>query len=186
MPRALRVEDIVALLESIPTGSTKGLRDRAMFEMLYGGGLRVAELVGLDLDDLDAERMAVRVRGKGRRERLAPIGPEAAGWLARWLASRRPARAGEPAIFLNRDGGRLSTRSVDRIFRAYLTACGLDPEAGPHALRHSFATHLLDRGADLRSVQELLGHRRLTSTQVYTHVSRERLIEAYRRSHPRA
>lgn len=186
LPRALRVEDVITLLDSIPTATPLELRDRAMFETLYGGGLRVAELVGLDLDDLDPERGAVRVRGKGRRERLAPIGPEAVGWLARWLAARRPARPDDQAIFLNRYGRRLSTRSVDRLFRAHLLALGLDPKASPHALRHSFATHLLDRGADLRSVQELLGHRRLTTTQVYTHVSRERLIEAYRRSHPRA
>ncbi|RUL88849.1 tyrosine recombinase XerC [Tautonia sociabilis] len=186
LPRALRVEDVIRLLESIPSATPLDLRDRAMFETLYGGGLRVAELVGLDLDDLDTERGTVRVRGKGRRERLAPIGPEAVYWLGRWLASRRPARPDEPAIFLNRYGKRLSTRSVDRLFRARLLALGLDPKASPHALRHSFATHLLDRGADLRSVQELLGHRRLTTTQVYTHVSRERLLEAYRKSLPNA
>lgn len=186
LPRALRVEDVVGLLDSIPTDSPLSLRDRAMFETLYGGGLRVAELVGLDLDDLDPERGTVRVRGKGRRERLAPIGPEAVGWIARWLEVRLPDRPDEPAIFLNRYGRRLSTRSVDRLFQGHLLAKGLDPNASPHALRHSFATHLLDRGADLRSVQELLGHRRLTTTQIYTYVSRERLIEAYRRSHPRA
>ncbi|MEW4567768.1 tyrosine recombinase XerC [Tautonia sp. JC769] len=186
LPRALRVEDVVTLLDGMATETPLGIRDRAMFETLYGGGLRVAELVGLDLDDLDPERGTVRVRGKGRRERLAPIGPEAMNWLARWLEVRQPDRAGEPAIFLNRYGRRLSTRSVDRLFQNHLRAQGLDPNASPHALRHSFATHLLDQGADLRSVQELLGHRRLTTTQVYTHVSRERLIEAYRRSHPRA
>jgi integrase/recombinase XerC len=186
LPRALRVEDVISLLDSISAGTPLDVRDRAMFETLYGGGLRVAELVGLDLDDLDPERGTVRVRGKGRRERLSPIGPEAAEWLARWLMVRRPERPNEPAIFLNRFGRRLTTRSVDRLFRARLLALGLDPKASPHALRHSFATHLLDRGADLRSVQELLGHRRLTTTQVYTHVSRERLIEAYRRSHPHA
>lgn len=114
----------------------------------------------------------------------APIGPEAWEWMARWLSVRQPAQAKEPAIFLNRYGKRLSTRSVDRIFHDRAVAEGLDPKASPHALRHSFATHLLDGGADLRSVQELLGHRRLTTTQVYTHISRERLIEAYRKSHP--
>ncbi len=186
LPRALRVEDVVNLLDGMPTDTPLAIRDRAMFETLYGGGLRVAELVGLDLDDLDPERGTVRVRGKGRRERLAPIGPEAMTWLARWLEVRQPDRLDEPAIFLNRYGRRLSTRSVDRLFQNHLRAQGLDPKASPHALRHSFATHLLDQGADLRSVQELLGHRRLTTTQVYTHVSRERLIEAYRRSHPRA
>ena len=185
LPRAIRVEDVIRLLDSIPTAAPMDLRDRAMFETLYGGGLRVAELVGLDIEDLDVERVVVRVRGKGRRERLAPIGPEALDWMTRWLAVRRPERLGEAAVFLNRYGRRLSTRSVDRIFQGRLLGLGLDPSACPHSLRHSFATHLLDRGADLRSVQELLGHRRLTTTQVYTHVSRERLIEAYRKSHPR-
>ena len=127
-----------------------------------------------------------RKGGKGRRERLCPVGREAMSWLARWLPLRRPKRPGEPAVFLNRFGTRLSTRSVGRLFEAHLIGLGLDPAASPHTLRHSFATHLLDGGADLRSVQELLGHRRLTTTQIYTHVTRERLIEAYNEAHPRA
>ena len=140
LPRAIRVEDVIRFLDSIPTTSPLDLRDRAMFETLYGGGLRVAELVGLDLDDLDFERVVVRVRGKGRRERLAPVGPEALDWLTRWLAVRRPDRAVEAAVFLNRYGRRLSTRSVDRIFQGRLPGLGLDPNACPHSLRHSFAT----------------------------------------------
>lgn len=186
LPRPLRVDQVIALLDSIPTAESKGVRDRAMFEALYGGGLRVGELVGLDLRDVDAEQGLVRVRGKGRRERLSPLGPEALAWLDRYRRVRQPARPDEPALFLNLAGGRLSARSVDRIFAAYAARLGLNPGATPHALRHSFATHLLDRGADLRSVQELLGHRRLTTTQVYTQVTRERLLEAYRVSHPRA
>ncbi len=186
LPLPLRAEEVVRLLEGIPTDTALGVRDRAMFETLYGGGLRVGELVGLDLADIDADRGLVRVRGKGRRERLGPIGPVALEWIGRWIDHRRPGRVGEIALFLNRYGQRLTTRSVDRLFRGHLTARGLDPEASPHTLRHSFATHLLDRGADLRSVQELLGHRRLTTTQIYTHVTRDRLIEAYNQSHPRA
>jgi integrase/recombinase XerC len=186
LPHPLTVDEVVRLLESIPTGDALGLRDRAMFETLYGGGLRVGELVGLDTADLDWEQGLVRVRGKGRRERLAPIGDEAVGWLRRWLAVRQPARAAEPALFLNRYGTRLSARSVGRLFHDYLLGLGLDPHSSPHSLRHSFATHLLDRGADLRSVQELLGHRRLTTTQIYTHVTRERLLDVFQEAHPRA
>ena len=128
----------------------------------------------------------VRVRGKGRRERLCPVGPMAMGWMGRWKALRRPAKPGEVALFLNQRGGRLTTRSVGRLLQGHLSSQGLDPASSPHTLRHSFATHLLDRGADLRSVQELLGHRRLTTTQIYTHVTRERLIDAYNEAHPRA
>jgi integrase/recombinase XerC len=146
----------------------------------------VSELVGLDQSDLDLGEELARIRGKGRRERLCPLGCEAARWLKRWLPLRRPARAGEPAVFLNRYGKRITTRSVGRIFEARLTGLNLDPEASPHTLRHSFATHLLDGGADLRSVQELLGHRRLTTTQIYTHVSQERLMNVYKDAHPRA
>jgi integrase/recombinase XerC len=157
-----------------------------MFETLYGGGLRVSELVGLDLADLDPDQELVRVRGKGRRERLCPIGRMAATWIGHWQALRQPARLGEPALFLNRFGNRLTTRSVGRLLEAHLAALGLDPGASPHTLRHSFATHLLDRGADLRSVQELLGHRNLTTTQIYTHVTQERLQDLYQKAHPRA
>ena len=186
LPKLLRVEDVIGLLDAIPTAEAAGVRDRAMFETLYGGGLRVGELVGLDLGDLDEETGLARVRGKGRRERLGPVGPMAMEWIGRWRALRRPAKPGEPALFLNQRGGRLTTRSVGRIFQDYLVAHGLDPASSPHTLRHSFATHLLDRGADLRSVQDLLGHRSLTTTQIYTHVTRERLIDAYNEAHPRA
>jgi integrase/recombinase XerC len=186
LPHLLRAEDVAKLLEAIPADEPAAVRDRAMLETLYGGGLRVSELVGLDLDDLNLEEELVRVRGKGRRERLSPVGPEATAWLRRWLPLRRPSRAGEAAVFLNRFGTRLTTRSVGRLLRARLTGLDLDPKASPHTLRHSFATHLLDRGADLRSVQELLGHRRLTTTQIYTHVTRERLLDAYHDAHPRA
>jgi integrase/recombinase XerC len=186
LPKPLGVDEVVTLLDSIPTSEPPGLRDRAMFEVLYGGGLRVSELVGLDLGDLDLEQGMVLVRGKGRRERLSPIGPVASAWLGRWLAARRPLRADEPAVFVNRRGTRLSTRSVGRLLEQYLLGLGLDPASSPHTLRHSFATHLLDRGADLRSVQELLGHRNLTTTQIYTHVTGERLHDAYQDAHPRA
>ncbi len=186
LPRPLRVEEVIGLLDAIPTADGAGVRDRAMFETLYGGGLRVSELVGLDLGDLDAETGLVKVRGKGRRERLCPIGPMAMDWIARWIPLRRPSRPGDPALFLNQRGGRLTTRSVGRLLHEYLVAQGLDPESSPHTFRHSFATHLLDGGADLRSVQDLLGHRSLTTTQIYTHVTRERLIDAYNEAHPRA
>jgi integrase/recombinase XerC len=186
LPKLLRVEEVIRLLDAIPTDDDLGVRDRTMFETLYGGGLRVSELVGLDLSDLDEESALVLVRGKGRRERLCPVGEMAMGWLARWKTLRRPAKPGEPALFLNHRGTRLTTRSVGRLLQDYLVAQGLDPASSPHTLRHSFATHLLDRGADLRSVQDLLGHRSLTTTQIYTHVTRERLIDAYNEAHPRA
>jgi integrase/recombinase XerC len=186
LPRLLKVEDVIRLLESIATAEPLGVRDRAMFETLYGGGLRVSELVGLDLDDLDLEQELIRVRGKGRRERLCPIGQMAACWIERWRSLRQPRRSDERAVFLNRYGGRLTTRSVGRLLDHYLVAVGLQSAASPHTLRHSFATHLLDRGADLRSVQELLGHRNLTTTQIYTHVTQQRLLDTYESAHPRA
>lgn len=186
LPKLLRVDEIVAFLDHLPTETAFGVRDRAMFETLYGGGLRVSELVGLNLDDLDPEQLLVRVRGKGRRERLCPVGPMAFAWILRWTPLRVPERPGDPALFLNRFGNRLTTRSVGRLLEEHLTAQGLDPAASPHTLRHSFATHLLDRGADLRSVQELLGHRSLATTQIYTHLTSERLREVYDDAHPRA
>jgi len=186
LPKMLRVEDVIRLLDGIATDSALGVRDRAMFETLYGGGLRVGELVGVNLDDVDADQFLVRVRGKGRRERLCPVGPMAAGWLDRWRAVRAPKAAGESAFFLNRFGTRLSARSVGRLLEEHLAGLGLGPGASPHTLRHSFATHMLDRGADLRSVQELLGHRSLATTQIYTHVTQDRLRDAYRKAHPHA
>jgi integrase/recombinase XerC len=173
------------------SGGTDGavvLRDRAVLELLYATGVRVAELCGLDLDDVDGERRVVRVLGKGRKERAVPYGVPAAAALRDWLERGRPAlsnaRSG-PALLLGVRGGRLDPRSVRRIVATRAAEAGV-PEISPHALRHSAATHLLDGGADLRSVQELLGHASLATTQVYTHVSVDRLRAAYRQSHPRA
>jgi integrase/recombinase XerC len=186
LPRLLKVDDVIRLLDAIPVETPLGMRDRAMLETLYGGGLRVSELVGLNLDDLDFEQELVRVRGKGRRERLSPIGGMAMRCINAYLSLREPKRIGESALFLNRYGTRLTTRSVGRLLEEHLARAGLGNTASPHTLRHSFATHLLDRGADLRSVQELLGHRNLTTTQIYTHVTRERLLDIYHDAHPRA
>jgi integrase/recombinase XerC len=186
LPRLLRVDEVIRLLDAVPTDKPFGVRDRAMFETLYGGGLRVSELVGLDLGDLDYEQELVRVRGKGRRERLCPIGPMAIYWSRHWISLRQPRNPLDRALFLNRFGTRLTTRSVGRLLEADLVRAGLASAASPHSLRHSFATHLLDRGADLRSVQELLGHRKLTTTQIYTHVTQERMLDTYHGAHPRA
>jgi integrase/recombinase XerC len=186
LPRLLRVDEIIRLLDAIPGDTPPSVRDRAMLETLYGAGLRVSELVGLNVDDLDLDQELAKVRGKGRRERMCPIGEMAAHWLKRYLPLRKPEAAYEKAIFLNQRGSRLTSRSVGRLLEAHLLRCGLVSAASPHTLRHSFATHLLDRGADLRSVQELLGHRKLTSTQIYTHVTQERLLDMYHQAHPRA
>ncbi len=186
LPRLLRVDEVIRLLDSVPTDTPAGVRDRAMLETLYGGGLRVGELVGLNLEDLDAESDLVRVRGKGRRERLCPVGDLAAEWLRRWLRLRQPRSPSEPAVFLNQRGSRLTARSVGRLLEAHLLRAGLVDRASPHTLRHSFATHLLDRGADLRSIQELLGHRKLTTTQLYASVTTDRLQSIYQDAHPRA
>jgi integrase/recombinase XerC len=186
LPRLLRVDEVIRLLDGIPVHAPLGIRDRAMFETLYGGGLRVGELVGLELSDLDFDAELVRVRGKGRRERLSPIGRMAMGWITNYLPLRLPKREPEPALFLNRHGTRLTSRSVGRLLEDHLARVGLVSDASPHTLRHSFATHLLDRGADLRSVQELLGHRSLNTTQIYTHVTKERLLDIYHEAHPRA
>ncbi|MDR3621300.1 MAG: tyrosine recombinase XerC [Paludisphaera borealis] len=186
LPKLLRIEDVVQLLDAIPLDTSLGERDRAMFETLYGGGLRVGELVGLDVGDLDVEQELMRVRGKGRRERLSPIGAMAVYWIRRYLTSRVARDGSVRALFLNRYGDRLTSRSVGRLLEEHLARAGLRGDASPHTLRHSFATHLLDRGADLRSVQELLGHRNLTTTQIYTHVTRERILDIYHEAHPRA
>ena len=160
------------------------LRDRLIFELLYGSGLRVSELVGLNRDDMDRNERWIRVRGKGRKERLTPFGARAAEALERYLATRDP--ADEPALLLNARGGRLSARSVERIVKHYALLFSGDPGLHPHSLRHAFATHLLSDGADLRAIQELLGHASLSTTQKYTQLSLNELMAVYDRSHPKA
>ena len=190
LPHFLSSEELARLLEAPPADEPLGLRDRAILETLYSAGLRVGELVGLDDGDLDFAAGLARVRGKGRRERLAPIGSYAARALRRWLRARtlspREPSGPEAPVFVNKFGRRLTTRSVARMLEKYLKLTGLDDRTTPHSLRHSFATHLLDRGADVRSVQELLGHKSLVTTQIYTHVSTAGLRAAYERAHPRA
>ena len=189
LPHFLTVADVGRLLDT-PGDDPLGRRDRAIFETLYSAGLRVSELVGLDVADCDLGDGVVVVRGKGKKERLALLGEPAADAVRAWLPDRQRIQAEygqtSPAVFVHRRGGRLSTRSVGRLFVKHLRRAGLDPRTTPHTLRHSFATHLLDAGADLRGVQELLGHKSLATTQVYTHVTAQRLREAYRKAHPRA
>jgi len=190
LPHFLSTEEIGRLLNAPPATTAMGLRDRAVLETMYSAGLRVSEAVGMNDGDWDMAEGLVRIRGKGRRERLAPIGSFAAKALARWLKVRtispKEAKNQLAPMFTNKFGGRLTTRSVHRMLLKYLKLAGLDLRTTPHTLRHSFATHLLDRGADIRSVQELLGHKSLVTTQIYTHVSTAGLRAAYERAHPRA
>ena len=190
LPHFLSAEEIARLLESPPSTNASGVRDRAILETMYSAGLRVSELVGLSIEDIDFSAGLVRVRGKGRKERLSPLGSYAQKAIKNWLSQREPnpkaTKEHASAVFLNRFGNRLTSRSVGRMLEKYLKQCGLDQRTSPHTLRHSFATHLLDRGADIRSVQELLGHKSLITTQIYTHVSTERLREVYESAHPRA
>jgi integrase/recombinase XerC len=190
LPHFLGAGDLDRLLAAPPADAPAGLRDRAILETLYSAGLRVSELTGLNVDDTDLADGLATVRGKGKRERLALLGPQAVEALTLWLPQRAilagPRAATQPALFLNRNGTRLTSRSVGRLLEKYLAAAGLDPRTSPHTLRHSFATHLLDAGADIRSVQELLGHRSLGTTQIYTHVSTQRLRDSYHKAHPRA
>ena len=180
LPIQLAESEVDALISAAQTP-----RDTAILETLYGGGLRVSELVGLDRDDVDLKNGIARVRGKGRKERLAPLGGGAARAIANYLAQRRRVPDPRP-VFLNRTGERLGVRSVHRLLRACALRAGIDARTTPHTLRHSFATHMLDRGADLREVQELLGHKNIVTTQIYTHVSMERLKRVYEKAHPRA
>jgi integrase/recombinase XerC len=190
LPHFVTREDMVRLLQAPPADAPLGLRDRAWLETLYSAGLRVSELTGLNLEDLDLAGGLATVRGKGKRERLALLGPPATEALRSWLAARAAVASGRaarsPALFVNKNGTRLSNRSVGRLLEKYLAQAGLDPRTSPHTLRHSFATHLLDAGADIRSVQELLGHRSLSTTQIYTHVTTQRLRDSYHQAHPRA
>jgi integrase/recombinase XerC len=190
LPHFLSAEQVARLLEAPQANQPLGLRDRAILETLYSAGLRVAELASLNVESWDNDAGVLRVTGKGRKERFAPIGRHAAVALARWLEVREPdphaPAAQQAAMFLNKRGRRLTTRSVGRLLEKYIRETGLDKLTTPHTLRHSFATHLLDGGADLRSVQELLGHKSLTTTQIYTHVSTKRLRETYEKAHPHA
>jgi integrase/recombinase XerC len=193
LPDVLRQRDASALLDVAGTaaddGAPVGVRDLAMLELLYATGIRVGELCGLDVDDLDRSRRVVRVFGKGRKERSVPYGAPAARALDQWLDRGRPALArpgSGPALFLGARGGRVDQRTVRRVVHVLLAEVPDAPDLSPHGLRHSAATHLLEGGADLRSVQELLGHASLATTQIYTHVSGERLRAAYQQAHPRA
>jgi len=187
LPRPLSVADIVRLLEAAGGSTPAGLRDRAALELMYGAGLRISETVGIDVDDVDPLERLVRVRGKGDRERIVPFGEPAADAVEAWLVRGRPLVAPVgPALLVNLRGGRLSRQGLWGILRRTAEAAGLPGSVTPHTLRHSFATHLLDGGADVREVQELLGHASVTTTQVYTLVSRGAMHAVYARAHPRA
>ncbi|HXV75725.1 MAG TPA: tyrosine recombinase XerC [Candidatus Polarisedimenticolaceae bacterium] len=189
LPRTLTVDEMFNLLDRIQDVDAISLRDRALLELLYATGLRVSELVGLDLADLDLAGLTVRALGKGNKERLVPFGRKAAAAVRSWLETSGPARAvgrSPDALFLNARGGRLTDRSVRRILDRRLREAAIVARMSPHAVRHSFATHLLGGGADLRAIQELLGHSSLSTTQRYTHVGTEALMSIYDRAHPRA
>ena len=186
LPTFLDEAQVRRLLETPPTDRWQGLRDRAILETLYSTGIRVSELVGLNLEDLDEISGTIMVRGKGKRERLCPIGQAALRAIHAYL-TKRPDRLKVPyAVFVSQKRTRLTVRQVDRLLLRYARQAQLPVAISPHSLRHSFATHLLDRGADLRSVQELLGHQSLSTTQIYTHVTPQRLKKVYEQAHPRA
>jgi integrase/recombinase XerC len=215
IPNHLAIDEMSKLLDTPDTSAPLGRRDKAILELFYASGLRLSELAGLDVDDVNLSARVVRVLGKGRKERIVPFNQTAADALRAWVRDReglRPARvrpgsdhhwgargrlvaeAPQPGrrlrardpLFLNYQGGRLSTRSIDKLVRRYVAECSTRYGISPHALRHSFATHLLEAGADLRAIQELLGHARLSTTQRYTHVNAAQLIDTYRKAHPKA
>ena len=187
LPHVLTADDATRLMEDEPSARPRSLRDQALLETLYSTGARVAEVVGLNVDDLNLREGIATVMGKGRKERLVPLGRQAVAALKAYMATYRPRASQSPGpLFRNRRGGRLTTRSVERIVRTYSGSIPNFPTISPHALRHSFATHMLDGGADLRAIQELLGHASLSTTQRYTHVAMDRLMEAYDKAHPRA
>jgi len=192
LPAYLPVDDVFRLLERPDCDKPLGLRDRALLEVLYSCGIRAGELHGLNVTSIDFGQRLVKVRGKGDRERIVPIGRQALAAIKDYLHASRKLRwktgqpGGDGPLFLNFQGGRLSVRSIGRIIKRYVKETGLSSDISPHAMRHTFATHLLDGGADLRSVQELLGHASLSTTQKYTHVSMDRLMEVYDKAHPRS
>ena len=193
LPNHLSIEQMVRFIETPETDTVLGKRDRAILELLYASGLRVSELVGLNLLDIDFANQTLRVKGKGRKERMVPFGKHAKAALEVYLGVRGellieadPDDRDPLAVFMNYQGTRITTRSVGRMLDKYCKECTDIPHVSPHALRHSFATHLLDAGADLRTIQELLGHVRLSTTQQYTHVSTDKLMEVYDKAHPKA
>ncbi|MDR0310685.1 MAG: tyrosine recombinase XerC [Acidobacteriota bacterium] len=195
LPDFMTIDAIEELMEMPDVNTLAGARDRAILELLYGSGLRVSELVGLDLENISANERLARVLGKGRKERIVPFGKKAASALEKYLVERpvfaakkrRPPADERDALFLNlRDGGRLTARSVGNIMDRYMALLAKKLKAHPHTLRHTFATHMLDSGADLRAIQELLGHESLSTTQRYTHVSVDKLLRVYQKCHPRA
>ena len=196
VPAHLSLDEMIRLLEMPDAGDPLGRRDRAILELLYASGLRLSELVGLGLEDVNLHGRIVRVMGKGAKERLVPFNETTKNALKAWLADRltlvksqptnRPSPVAGDPLFLNFRGGRLTGRSVQRMLARYVAGCSTRFGISPHALRHSFATHLLERGADLRAIQELLGHVQLSTTQRYTHVNAAQLLDVYRKAHPRA
>lgn len=186
LPKFLDVGKVTKLILAPDTKTQAGLRDRAILETLYSTGIRVSELVGLDVNDIDFISGVIKVFGKGYKERIVPIGDEAATAVRKYLDKTETRAKAKDAVFLNNRGRRLTDRSVRRVIDKYIRTCSIEEKISPHSLRHSFATHLLDRGADLRSVQELLGHMNLSTTQIYTHVTMERLKSVYDKAHPRA
>lgn len=189
LPKALSVDQVVAILEAPNPDDVAGIRDRALLEFLYGTGARISEALALDVDDIDADSNVVRLRGKGGKQRLVPVGSHARATLQTYLIRSRPAlvsgRSG-PALFLNSYGARLSRQSAWLVIKRAAQVAQVDAPVSPHVMRHSFATHLLDGGADVRVVQELLGHSSVTTTQIYTMVTIDRLREVYVTAHPRA
>jgi len=192
IPTFLTVDDMFRLVEKPGNSTVLGCRDKAILEVLYSCGIRVSELVGINIDDLDFKLGIVKVRGKGRKERIVPIGRKAIDALENYLKGlcelrRKTSHDGpQSPVFLNFRGGRLTSRSVARIVKKYVLQCAIMRDISPHSIRHSFATHLLDAGADLRSIQELLGHASLATTQKYTHISTDKLMEVYDKAHPRS
>lgn len=193
LPQHLSIEEAIKFIEMPDTETDLGKRDRAMLELMYATGVRVSELTKMDLSDIDFKNKLIRVTGKRRKERIVPFGDPASEALKVYLGARdrflnnAAVSEREPeAVFLNYQGTRITTRSVGRMVEKYIRICAGMHDISPHALRHSFATHLLDSGADLRDIQELLGHARLSSTQIYTHVSMEKLIKVYDKAHPKA
>lgn len=188
LPAVLQPSDVALLLEQPDTSATLGIRDAAWLELLYASGLRISELVGIDLDDLEMRARLVKVRGKGSKERIVPFGSKAEAALHAYLAVRGELirDVEEQAVFVNYRGERITTRSIRRLFDGYVRDAALRAGVSPHTLRHSFATHLLNAGADLRGIQELLGHASLSTTQKYTHLNDWQLIAVYKKAHPRA